>query len=224
MEPIKNNQNSWSTQVFEGKKTDAYNHLSEAFEESLSTSIQNDKHINVQSAAFSRDIYLTTEKTFSDNEAKEPLLSKNNKVQSDKTTTVLPPVTEKTMLPAVSGPSKYADIVSEMSDKYNVPEKLIYSVIKTESGFNEKAVSPSGATGLMQLMPKTASWLGVKDAFDPKQNIEGGVKYLSMMMDKYDGDLRLSLAAYNAGPGNVDKYGGVPPFKETQNYIKKILG
>lgn len=120
--------------------------------------------------------------------------------------------------------SKYKEIITEMSEKYNVPEKLIYQVIKTESNFNEKVVSSAGAQGLMQLMPATAKWLGVKDSFDPKQNIEGGVSYLSKMIKKYDGNLTLAVAAYNAGPGNVDKYGGVPPFKETQNYVKKVLG
>lgn len=119
--------------------------------------------------------------------------------------------------------SQILDLVSKISDKYDMDEDLIKAVIKQESGFKADAVSSAGAQGLMQLMPQTAKALGVKDAFNPVQNIEGGVKYLRNMMDKYNGNVILALAAYNAGPGNVDKYNGVPPFKETQNYVKSIL-
>lgn len=119
--------------------------------------------------------------------------------------------------------SQILDLVSKISDKYDMDEDLIKAVIKQESGFKTDAVSSAGAQGLMQLMPQTAKALGVKDAFNPVQNIEGGVKYLRNMMDKYNGNVILALAAYNAGPGNVDKYNGVPPFKETQNYVKSIL-
>lgn len=119
--------------------------------------------------------------------------------------------------------TKYDSIIETISNKYNVDSHLVKSVIKAESNYNEQAVSGAGAMGLMQLMPKTAEGLGVKDPFDATQNIEGGVKYLSNMLDRYDNNVELALAAYNAGPGNVDKYGGVPPFEETQNYIKKIL-
>ncbi len=115
-------------------------------------------------------------------------------------------------------------IITKASEKYNVPASLIKAVCKAESNFNAKAVSCCGAQGVMQLMPSTAKSLGVKDAFDPEQNIMGGTKYLSQLLDKYDGNVTYALAAYNAGSGNVAKYGGVPPFKETQNYIKKITG
>ncbi len=117
----------------------------------------------------------------------------------------------------------YQSAIEEAAAKFNVPAKLIEAVIKQESGFNADAVSSAGATGLMQLMPSTAKFLGVDDAKDPLQNIMGGTKYLRQMLDKFDGDMSLALAAYNAGPGNVSKYNGIPPFKETQNYVKKIL-
>ena len=115
-------------------------------------------------------------------------------------------------------------IITQASNKYNVPEALIYKVIETESYFNTECVSSAGATGLMQIMPFNNASLGITDATDPYQNIMGGVKLLKQYIDMYDGDLKLGLAAYNAGPGNVNKYGGVPPFNETQNYIRKILG
>ena len=115
------------------------------------------------------------------------------------------------------------NIVSKISAKYNVDEKLVNAVIRQESGFNVKAKSKAGAMGLMQLMPATARGLGVKDPYNPVQNIEGGVKYLSNLLKKYNGNIVLALAAYNAGSGAVDKYSGVPPYRETQNYVKSIL-
>lgn len=126
----------------------------------------------------------------------------------------------------VVNPSKtqIMNIISKVSQKYGVDEKLVQAVIRQESGFNPKATSHCGAMGLMQLMPATAKGLGVKDAYNPIQNVEGGVKHLKGLLARYNGNLVLALAAYNAGGGNVDKYGGVPPFKETQNYVKSILG
>ena len=124
---------------------------------------------------------------------------------------------------ATSSSGKYEDIIKGAAEQYNIPERLISSVIQHESNFNSDSVSHAGAQGLMQLMPGTAKFLGVKDSFDPAQNIKGGASYLRQMLNQFNGNIEHALAAYNAGPGNVSKYGGIPPFKETQNYVQKVL-
>lgn len=114
-------------------------------------------------------------------------------------------------------------MISQISKKHGVDEKLVKALVRQESGFNPNAKSHCGAMGLMQLMPGTAKTLGVKDPFNPMQNVDGGVRHLKWLLSKYHGNVILSLAAYNAGSGAVDKYDGVPPYKETQNYVKNIL-
>jgi soluble lytic murein transglycosylase-like protein len=115
------------------------------------------------------------------------------------------------------------EVVREASGTYHLDPDLVSSVIRAESGFNVRAVSPKGAQGLMQLMPQTASELGVHNAFDPQANVEGGARYLRELLERYDFDLIKALAAYNAGPQRVEQYGGVPPYYETKAYVARIV-
>lgn len=117
----------------------------------------------------------------------------------------------------------YKSLIHKYSKKYNLDPNLVAGLMQQESGFKANATSHCGAMGLMQLMPGTAKFLGVENAYDPEQNIEGGTKYLRQMLDKFDGNVILALAAYNSGPHNVEKYGNrVPPFAETQNYVRAV--
>ena len=115
------------------------------------------------------------------------------------------------------------EVVLAASDRYRLDPDLVTSVIKAESGFNVGAVSPKGAQGLMQLMPGTASQLGVPNAFDPEANVEGGTKYLRELLERYNFDIVKALAAYNAGPQRVEQFGGVPPYYETRAYVARIV-
>lgn len=118
--------------------------------------------------------------------------------------------------------SRYDDLIRAHAGQHGLSPDLVRAVIKAESNFNPYAISAKGAMGLMQLMPATARELGVADPFHPDENIRGGVSYLASLLARYDQNVELALAAYNAGPGSVERYGRVPPYRETQNYVKKI--
>lgn len=125
--------------------------------------------------------------------------------------------------PAMVPPAQIDSLVNDNAQAQAVDPALIKAIIANESGFNANATSNVGAQGLMQLMPGTAAGLGVTDSYDPAQNVAGGTKYIKGLLERFNGDVRLAVAAYNAGPGAVEKYGGVPPYAETQNYVQNVL-
>jgi soluble lytic murein transglycosylase len=124
---------------------------------------------------------------------------------------------------AVSVSGDYDEVIRSASDRHSIDADLVRAVIKAESGFNSNARSSKGAMGLMQLMPDTARLYNVLNAYDPVDNVEGGVRHLRMLLERFQGDLRLSLAAYNAGSGAVEKFGGIPPYVETREYVRRVL-
>ncbi|HUQ87758.1 MAG TPA: lytic transglycosylase domain-containing protein [Vicinamibacterales bacterium] len=123
---------------------------------------------------------------------------------------------------AVPANQAYDGMIDEAAVEFDIDPNLIHAVMQAESAFHPFAVSSAGAEGLMQLMPQLSTEMGVSDAFDPRDNIRGGVRYLKRLLDYHNGNIDLALASYNAGPGNVERYGGVPPFRETRNYVKTI--
>ncbi len=131
---------------------------------------------------------------------------------------------ESAVLPSFSkNRNAFDDIIQQAATAFSVDRGLLKAVMHTESGFNPNARSPVGAQGLMQLMPATARRFSVTDAYDPQQNIHGGARYLNFLLKRYSNNLELAVAAYNAGEGNVDKYNGIPPFRETQDYVRRVL-
>src|SRR5262249_27342958 len=117
----------------------------------------------------------------------------------------------------------FGDLIHEKAQKYDVDPALVAAVVETESRFHPQAQSPVGARGLMQLMPRTGQWMGATNLYDPEQNAEAGVRYLKYLQDRFDGNLNKAIAAYNGGEGNVERYGGIPPFQETRSYVRKVL-
>jgi soluble lytic murein transglycosylase-like protein len=135
----------------------------------------------------------------------------------------LPPIVVAPLPVPAAKPQNLNEVINAISDRHHIDPDFINSVIHAESGFNAHAVSPKGARGLMQLMPQTASKLGVANSFDPRANVEGGTSYLSELLERYNYDVVKALAAYNAGPGRVEQYRGVPPYYETRVYVAKIV-
>ncbi len=117
----------------------------------------------------------------------------------------------------------YNEMIGEASSSHGLPQSLIKAVIHAESAFNPKAISPKGARGLMQIMPQTGAELGLTNFFDPLENIRAGSKYLAFLLEKFNGNLVLAVAAYNAGPGAVEEYKGIPPYAETRSYVRRVL-
>lgn len=154
--------------------------------------------------------YLWTDRSqwLADWETEDPSTSSDSQTDEDEDT---------------SDPSPFHSLILKAAHNYHVDAALIRAIIKAESNNNPSAVSHRGARGLMQLMPTTAKWLGVDDCFNPALNIDGGVRYLRQLLDRFGGDIRLALAAYNAGSRYVRKYNGVPPFRATRMYIEKVL-
>ena len=146
--------------------------------------------------------------------------------ETQETPTLTEPFTAISPLPDGVSPNEsipFHGIIIQVAGRYEVDPHLIRAIILAESGYNPKAKSKKGALGLMQLMPSTAKSLGVEDIYDPEENIDGGVRYFRSLLDRFDGDVQLALAAYNAGSRHVRNYEGIPPFKATQRYIKKVL-
>lgn len=133
-----------------------------------------------------------------------------------------PNVEVDTQFEVVPAKKAYEDIIQEAAQLYDIDASLIRAVMQAESAFHPYIVSRAGAEGLMQLMPDLADEMGVTDSFDPRENIMGGARYLKQLLEMHNGNIALTLASYNAGPGNVRRYRGVPPFKETRTYVKKI--
>lgn len=185
------------------------------FEQQIATQISKSKNLGIAEAIYKK----VTGEEMSNSIKSSDSKPVNIKIDGINSSSKVKPSNE-----ALKRLNKFDDLIEKASKEFGLDKNVIKSVIMTESAANHKAVSSAKAKGLMQLIDSTASDMGVRNVFDPKQNIYGGTKYLSKMLRQYNGDLKLALAAYNAGPQNVEKFNGVPPFDETKNYIAKVLG
>lgn len=163
------------------------------------------------------DVYMYQDKDGVINFTNAPTHAGYRRVMRENSTTYGPATV------AANPANGYDEVIQDASSRHSLDADLIRAVIKAESDFNSNARSNKGAMGLMQLMPDTARLLNVPDAYNPYANIDGGVRYLKMLLGRYQGDVTLSLAAYNAGSGAVDKHGGVPPYAETREYVRRVL-
>ncbi len=195
-------------------------YFSMIFESQMADMISKKKSLGIADVLYKKITGEDMEQSFKKPEGTLPL--NLDKIEVNKSLESLPAVSPSSK--ALDRLGRYDNIINQAAGYYGVDKNLIKSVILTESAANDKAVSSAKAKGLMQLIDSTASEMGVSNSFDPRENIFGGTKYLSEMLRKYDGNVRLALASYNAGPENVDKYGGIPPFDETQSYVKRVIG
>jgi len=189
---------------------------------SLFSSLFTNELNNVSSSSNLNQIINVPQPTLSYGETVVQLLGKNISTAVlpviDQLSSVISPMSSK----SEHTKSQFDGIVNEMAKKYDVDPKLIHSIIQHESNYNPNATSHAGAKGLMQIMPLNFEAYGITNPYDPRQNIEAGTRMIKANLRQYNGNVELALAAYNAGSGNVKKYGGIPPFKETQNYVRKV--
>lgn len=163
------------------------------------------------------------EQKFSVQPANQTAFQNLFELEIDKEKNNIKPTTVSTKKHAVSADGNINNMIEQSAHKYGVDPKLVNAVARTESNYSTNAVSEAGAVGIMQLMPETAASLGVNDIYNPRDNIEGGTKYIKQLLNTFDGDVPKAVAAYNAGPQAVKTYNGIPPYSETKNYVKKVL-